>query len=76
MLLGAGGITIAFSFLFGTQNAAAQVVMSSGLALTIALVMLSIMALEEPFSGINHLGPQAFERLDDIFNRLEAPPSC
>jgi hypothetical protein len=31
VLLGAGAITIGFTFLFGTRNAAAQVVMSSGL---------------------------------------------
>jgi hypothetical protein len=72
VLLGAGGITIGFSFLFGTRNVAAQVMMSSGLALTIALVMLSIMALEQPFAGINRLGPQAFEHLEDTFKRLEA----
>ena len=43
-LLGTGAITIAFSFLFGTQNATAHVVMSSGLAFMIALVMLAIVA--------------------------------
>jgi Protein of unknown function (DUF4239) len=75
VLLGAGGITIGFSFLFGTRNVTAQVMMSSGLALTIALVMLSIMALEQPFAGINRLGPQAFEHLEDTFTRLEATQS-
>jgi len=45
--------------------------MSAGLAITIALVMLSIMALEQPFSGITRVGPQAFERLEDMFKRLE-----
>jgi Protein of unknown function (DUF4239) len=75
VLIGAGGITIGFSFLFGTKNVAAQVVMTSGLALTIALVMLSIMALEQPFAGIHRLGPQAFEHLEDTFKRLEATQS-
>jgi hypothetical protein len=69
VLLGAGGITIGFSFLFGTRNAAAQVVMSA--ALTIALVMLSIMALGQPFAGITRVGPQAFEHIGDMFKRLE-----
>ena len=49
--------------------------MTSGLALTIALVLLSIMALEQPFAGINRLGPQAFEHLEDTFKRLEATQS-
>lgn len=71
VLLAAGGITIGFSFLFGMRSVVAQVVMSAGLAITIALVMLSIMALEQPFSGITRVGPQAFERLEDMFKRLE-----
>jgi len=63
VLLGARVITIGFSFLFGTRNTAAQLVISIGLALTIALVMLSIMALEQPFAGITRVQPQAFEHL-------------
>jgi ABC-type multidrug transport system fused ATPase/permease subunit len=70
-LLGTGAITIAFSFLFGTQNAAAQVIMSSGLAFTIALVMVAIMALGQPFAGISRVGPQAFEQLEGMFKHLE-----
>jgi Na+/melibiose symporter-like transporter len=38
-LLGTGIITITFSFLLGTKNALAQIVMSAGLAFTVALVM-------------------------------------
>jgi hypothetical protein len=51
VLLGAGAITIAFSYLFGTRNTAAQVLMTASLAMTIALVLLSILALEQPFGG-------------------------
>jgi Protein of unknown function (DUF4239) len=75
VLLGARGVTIGFSFLFVTKNVAAQLVMISGLALTIALVLLSIMALEEPFAGINRLGPEAFEHIENMFKRLEATRS-
>jgi hypothetical protein len=75
VLIGAGGITIGFTLLFGTRNFAAQVVMISGLALTIALVMLSIMALQQPFAGINRLGPQGFKQLEETFKRLEATRS-
>lgn len=66
-LLGAGAITIAFSFLFGTKNTAAQVLITSGLAATIALVLVSIMALEKPFAGITRVGPHAFEQVAEIF---------
>jgi Protein of unknown function (DUF4239) len=47
VLVGTSAITIAFSYLFGTKNATAQLVMSAGLALTIALVMLAIVALAD-----------------------------
>ena len=70
VLIGAGLITIGFSFLFGTRNALAQVVMTAGLAMTIALVMLSIVALEQPFSGITRIGPQAFNHVMDTFDWL------
>ena len=72
VLLVTGGITIGFSFLFGMRSVVAQVVMSAGLAITIALVMLSIMALEQPFAGITRVGPQTFEHLEDMFKRLES----
>jgi hypothetical protein len=51
VLLGAGAITIGFSYLFGMRNAVAQVLMTAGLAMTIALVLLSILALEQPLGG-------------------------
>lgn len=71
-LLGTGAVTIAFSFLFGIHNATAQIIMSSGLAFTIALVMLAIVALEHPFAGINRVSPQAFVQLESVFKSLEA----
>jgi hypothetical protein len=52
VLIGAGAITTGFSYLFGTKNTAAQVLMTAGLAMTIALVLFSILALEQPFAGI------------------------
>lgn len=67
-LVGAGAITIGFSFLFGTRSATAQVLMTSSLAMTIALVLLSIMALEEPFAGITRVEPGAFEQVAHIFD--------
>jgi hypothetical protein len=70
-LLGTGAITIAFSFLFGTPNAVAQVIMSLGLAFTIVLVMVAIIALGQPFAGISRVGPQPFEELEGMFKHLE-----
>lgn len=70
-LLGTGAITIAFSFLFGTPHAIAQIIMSLGLAFTIALVMVAIIALGQPFAGISRVGPQPFEQLEGMFRHLE-----
>jgi Protein of unknown function (DUF4239) len=70
-LLGTGAITIAFSFLFGTPNAIAQVIMSLGLAFTIALVMLAVVALGQPFAGISRVGHQPFDQLEGMFKHLE-----
>lgn len=67
VLLGAGAITIAFSYFFGTRNTAAQVLMTASLAMTIALVLLSILALEHPFGGITRVEPHAFDQLMVIF---------
>ena len=67
-LLGAGGVTIGFSFLFGTRSAVAQVLMTSALAMTIAVVLLSIVALEEPFRGITRVDSGAFDQVAYIFD--------
>lgn len=67
-LLGAGAITIGFSLLFGTRSAAAHLLMTSGLAMTIALVLVSVLALQHPFSGITRVEPGAFEQIAEIFD--------
>lgn len=72
VLLGAGIVTIV-SFLFGTRSATAQVLMSAGLAMVIALVLLSIMAMQHPFAGINRVDTDAFAQLADIFDVWSHP---
>ena len=52
-------------------GATAQIIMSSGLAFTIALVMVAIIALEQPFAGISRVGSQPFEQLEAMFKHLE-----
>lgn len=73
VLLGAGAITIGFSFFFGTRNAWAQGLMTAGLAVTIGVVLLSIVALERPFAGFTRVGPEAFHQLVDIFDQWSQP---
>jgi hypothetical protein len=47
--------------------------MTAGLSMTIALVLLSILALERPFAGVTRIEPDAFNRLADIFNTWSHP---
>ncbi len=63
VLLGAGAVTIGFSFLFGTANARAHALITAALTLTISVVLFSIVALQEPFAGITRIGPEAFEQV-------------
>jgi hypothetical protein len=72
VLLGAGTVTVGFSLLFGTKSGTAQVLMTAGLAMTIALVLLSIMAMQHPFAGITRVEPEAFAQFLDIFH-VESP---
>jgi hypothetical protein len=69
VLLGAGAVTLSFSFLFGTRNTAAQRLMTAGLAITISLVLFSIVALERPFAGIARIEPDAFNELTLMLDR-------
>ena len=73
VLLGAGAVTVSFSFLFGTRNTTAQVLMTAGLAMTIALVLLSILAMQHPFAGITRVEPDAFNQFLEIFDVGKQP---
>ena len=73
VLLGAGAITIGFSFFFGTRNARAQGLMVASLSLTIGVVLLSIVALEHPFAGFSRVEPDAFHQLADILDQWGQP---
>ena len=72
MLLAGGAVTIGFTFLFGTPNARAQGLMTAGLALTIGVVLLSIVALVHPFAGITRVDPQAFYQVEKILGARNA----
>ena len=69
VLLGAGAVTIAFSFLFGSPNPRGQALMTGALALTIGVVLLSIVALDHPFRGMARVGPEALEQVQMILEQ-------
>lgn len=63
-VLGVGAIsTISFTFLFGAENLKAQLVMGGLLAVTIALIVFTILSLDYPFSGSVSIPPDAFKQM-------------
>jgi tryptophan-rich sensory protein len=72
-LLGGGAVTIAFSYLFGAKHTWAQAVMIAGLGIMIALVLLSIFALQHPFSGLSRIAPHAFHQTIEIIDQWSHP---
>ena len=73
VLVGAGAVTIAFTFLFGTRDPRAHAAMIAALALTIGIVLLSIVALEHPFAGITRVDPEAFQQVREIMTPAPEP---
>ena len=69
VVLGVGGmVAVGFTYLFGLENTWVHSLMVAALAGLIALVLLTIGALEYPFSGDARIGPGAFEL---VLNRFE-----
>ena len=63
VLLAGGIITIAFTFFFGTENYSAQIVMTSLLACLIAIVLVTIMIFDYPFTGDISVTPDVFKMI-------------
>lgn len=55
VLLIGGAITVGYTFLFGTCNAAAHYSMTAGLTLTVTLILFLIFILDHPFTGANRV---------------------
>ena len=63
-VLVAGGLsTIAFTFFFGAENIKAQMAMVALLAITISLILFSIMVLDFPFTGSVSISPGPFKQI-------------
>ena len=63
VLIAGGGISVSFASLLGAPKLAMQLVMSSLLALSGALVLLVIVALSYPFEGDLAISDQPFQRV-------------
>ena len=68
VLLWAGGlITVLFTYFFGVQSIRSQVLMTTALTILIALMLLLIVALEQPFAGLVRITPEPFlETLESL----------
>jgi uncharacterized membrane protein len=72
VVLGVGGmVAVGFTYLFGLENTWVHRLMVAALAGLIALVLLTIGALDYPFSGDARIGPGAFELILDRFETSE-----
>ena len=67
VLVMGGVVTVGFTYLFGLQSTRVHVLMVAALALTIALVLFTIGALDYPFRGDVRVGPDAFESVLERF---------
>jgi Protein of unknown function (DUF4239) len=65
-----GGVeVVGFTYLFGLESTTVHVLMVTSLTLIIALVLLTVAALDYPFEGDIHVGPEAFEQ---VLGRFES----
>jgi len=62
LLLG-GLITIVFTFFFGSDNLAAQLIMTTLLATLIVLVLFTILVMDFPFTGDLSISPDALQQV-------------
>ena len=68
MLLIGGVIVVAFTYLFGLQSTLVHTLIVAALALTIALVLFTVGALDYPFRDDIRVRPDAFL---SVLNRFE-----
>lgn len=62
LLLG-GLITVVFTFFFGSENLVAQRIMTTLLAVLIALILFTILVMDFPFTGDLSVQPTAFQQI-------------
>ena len=67
VLVFGGVVTVGFTYLFGLRNTWAHRLMVMSLTAVIALVLFTIWAMEDPFSGGATLEPSAFELILERF---------
>lgn len=71
VLISGGVITIVFTIFFGSESVHSKILMSTLLAISIVLVLYTILELSFPFTGSANISVKPFEHLVEKFNQLD-----
>jgi hypothetical protein len=63
-------ISIAYTYLFGSQRASAQYIMTAALSVTNSMVLFLIYVLDHPFTGNNKILPEAIQKIIETFRNF------
>ena len=63
VLVAGAVMTISFTFLFGSNNFINHAIMASVLSVIIALILLTILSFDFPFTGSVRVEPEAFQQV-------------
>ena len=70
ILFGGALITVAYTFFFGSQNLAAQALMTGMLTMIIFSGLLTAIAIDKPFAGVVKVTPHALNRVLEDFGSM------
>jgi len=73
VLFGAAALTIGFTLFFGTENLRVQAIMTGILSFLIFSGLLVITAIDEPFTGVVKLEPEARSAVLEDFGATARP---
>lgn len=71
ILIVGGLLVVGFTYLFGLENTRSHRLMIASLAAIIALVIFTVRALDQPFTGITRVPSTAFEQVLDRLEQVE-----
>lgn len=74
VVLWGAAATLAFSLIFGVENRAAHMAMAGLLAFSLSLVIILILAVDQPLRGDGQISSEPFRVVLGQFDRLDAAP--
>ena len=73
VLITGGFVTIFYTFLFGTENFGAQILMTTMLTMVIAFIFYTVLAFDFPFTGSVNISHKPFEEILNVLHHRAAP---